>query len=122
MAITKTADGTIIITGAEDTRRFAFLSQKHAMKLELAGIRVARFSVIARVKKHYGFHGNKQSVYDQFCKHHGLTDPPRPDRYGRTWPYPDNELCPTCGQPDSCGDCNHEPLTDKEVHKLTQEP
>lgn len=37
------------------------------------------------------------------------------DRFGRTWPYPKNELCPECGQPDSCGDCNHQPLTDADV-------
>jgi hypothetical protein len=38
-----------------------------------------------------------------------------PDRYGREWDLPASELCPTCGQPDNCGDCNHEPYTDDEA-------
>jgi len=40
------------------------------------------------------------------------------DRFGRIWDLPSNELCPTCGQPDSCGDCNHNPLEVREVRKL----
>lgn len=40
------------------------------------------------------------------------------DKYGRLWDFPENELCPACGQPDSCGDCNHEPLSNDEVHML----
>jgi len=43
------------------------------------------------------------------------------DRYGREWPFPTEELCPECGQPDSCGDCNHERLTDEEVVELLGE-
>jgi len=42
----------------------------------------------------------------------------RKDRFGRKWPYPVSELCPICGQPDSCGDCNHRRLTDKEVKQI----
>ena len=37
------------------------------------------------------------------------------DQYGRWWPYPINELCPTCKQPDNCGDCNHQRLPDTDV-------
>jgi hypothetical protein len=40
------------------------------------------------------------------------------DIYGRKWPYPEGELCPVCGQPDSCGDCNHTMLTNKEVQDI----
>ena len=40
------------------------------------------------------------------------------DRYGRSWNLPDVELCPECGQPDSCGDCNHAKLLDDEVLQL----
>lgn len=40
------------------------------------------------------------------------------DIYGRTWTFPINELCPTCGQPDSCGDCDHTKLTDENVETL----
>ena len=42
------------------------------------------------------------------------------DKYGRKWPFPENELCPECGQPDSCGDCNHKRLTDKDVRMLLE--
>jgi hypothetical protein len=41
-----------------------------------------------------------------------------PDRYGRIWEIPDVEKCPECGQPDSVGDCTHQPLTDGEARLL----
>lgn len=45
--------------------------------------------------------------------------PPRPDRFGRDWgSLPDDELCAECGQPDNCGDCTHEPLSDAEYADL----
>lgn len=31
---------------------------------------------------------------------------------------PDDERCPECGQPDNCGDCNHEPLTEADIQLL----
>ena len=37
------------------------------------------------------------------------------DKYGRKWELPSYQLCPECGQPDSCGDCNHGKLKNKEV-------
>ncbi len=37
------------------------------------------------------------------------------DIYNRKWNLPKKELCPTCGQPDSVGDCNHKKLKNKEV-------
>jgi hypothetical protein len=40
------------------------------------------------------------------------------DKYGRTWDFPPYELCDVCGQPDSCGDCNHQPLADEEVLEI----
>lgn len=40
------------------------------------------------------------------------------DRFGRAWQLPKTELCPTCGQPDNTGECNHLPLTDEEVEIL----
>ena len=40
------------------------------------------------------------------------------DKFGRTWKLPKNELCPKCGQPDSCGSCNHKRLTNKEVEMI----
>lgn len=32
--------------------------------------------------------------------------------------YPQNELCPICKQPDSCGDCDHTIMTGKEAEPL----
>jgi hypothetical protein len=40
------------------------------------------------------------------------------DNYGVSWELPASELCPECGQPDNCGDCNHEPLTADDVREL----
>lgn len=40
------------------------------------------------------------------------------DNFGRLWNLPNYELCPVCGQPDNCGDCNHEPLTETQVIEL----
>lgn len=33
------------------------------------------------------------------------------DSFGRVWNLPESELCPTCKQPDNCGDCNHNRLS-----------
>ena len=40
------------------------------------------------------------------------------DRYGRLWDLPAIELCPECGQPDNCGDCQHGPLSDADARLL----
>ncbi len=42
------------------------------------------------------------------------------DKFGVTWYLPKEELCPECGQPDSCGDCNHTQLSEEDVKKLKQ--
>ena len=39
------------------------------------------------------------------------------DRYGRIWPR-GIETCEECGQPDNCGDCNHEKLGADEARAL----
>lgn len=50
-----------------------------------------------------------------------LADPPpvvaeHVDSFGRRWPATTIlESCSTCGQPDNCGECNHEPLTMEDV-------
>lgn len=57
-----------VLEGREALERFRLLQLKYAMRLELKGLRHSRLgSVIAKVKKAYGFRGNKQRVYDQFC-------------------------------------------------------
>ncbi len=40
------------------------------------------------------------------------------DKYGRSWNLPESELCPQCGQPDSCGDCDHTRLSAEDVALL----
>ncbi|KKN32338.1 hypothetical protein LCGC14_0814870 [marine sediment metagenome] len=40
------------------------------------------------------------------------------DKFGRIWDLPAWELCQWCGQPDNCGDCNHEQLTTTDVQEL----
>lgn len=39
------------------------------------------------------------------------------DSFGNQWPD-SFELCPTCKQPDNCGDCDHTPLPASEVSEL----
>lgn len=43
------------------------------------------------------------------------------DNFGRKWNLPSEELCSTCGQPDNCGDCNHEALSNDEAKALGAE-
>jgi hypothetical protein len=38
------------------------------------------------------------------------------DAWGRQ--YPGMTLCPVCGQPDDCGDCNHGRLSDDDVRAI----
>jgi len=46
------------------------------------------------------------------------TSAPITDLFGRKWNRPAYQLCPTCHQPDDCGDCNHKPLNPDEVREL----
>ncbi len=43
------------------------------------------------------------------------------DKYGREWDLHKNELCPICGQPDNCNECNHEKLTEEDVRMINNE-
>ena len=40
------------------------------------------------------------------------------DKYGVKWKLPKNELCSSCGQPDSVGECNHKQLSGESVEIL----
>lgn len=40
------------------------------------------------------------------------------DKFGVGWKLHKKELCPDCGQPDSCGECNHVQLSKDEVKLL----
>ena len=44
-------------------------------------------------------------------------------RYPINWSkyFPKEELCPTCGQPDSCDDCNHNVISKEEAQVLLPE-
>lgn len=63
-----------VIDTPEGVEMFRLLQLKYAMRLELrTGMKHSRLgSVVAKVKKQYGYKGNKQSVYEQFCSQHGL--------------------------------------------------
>lgn len=43
----------------------------------------------------------------------------RIDIFGRQWPFTSlEEFCPTCGQPDNCGDCSHGDLGDDDAKNI----
>ena len=44
------------------------IARKHALKLELAGLKHSGGSVYALVKRTHGLRGNKQSVFTQYCE------------------------------------------------------
>ena len=48
---------------------YALLQIKSALKLEVAGMKHSRGSAYAKVKKDFGFKGNKQSVLKQLVAH-----------------------------------------------------
>lgn len=62
-----------VIDTPDGIEKFRLLQLKHAMKLELLGMKHSKLgSIISKVKKQYGFKGNKQSIVTQFCMHHGI--------------------------------------------------
>jgi len=64
----------MIIDTPEGIELYRLLQLKYAMKLELeTGMKHSRLgSVIAKVKKHYGYTGSKRAVYERFCREHGF--------------------------------------------------
>lgn len=46
---------------------FSLLAMKGRYKLELSGLKGRGQTMYSLVKKRYGFKGNRQAVYDQFC-------------------------------------------------------
>lgn len=56
------------ITGTSNIQLTQMIAQKHALLLELKGLKHSGGSVYARIKKHYGLRGSRQSVYTQFCE------------------------------------------------------
>ena len=66
MAIEKSANGGITITG-KDIDLYRMLAQKHALSLEIKGLKLSRGSIYAMIKKEYNLKGSKVRVYEQFC-------------------------------------------------------
>lgn len=55
----------VVLNDPKAIRRFFQLTQLKAMELEAKGLKHSRGSVYAKVKKDYGFIGNRQSVIKQ---------------------------------------------------------
>ena len=51
-----------------ESRLYNMIAQKHALSLEMKGLKHSRGSVYAHIKRVYGLRGNKQSVFTQFCE------------------------------------------------------
>ena len=49
-------------------RLFRMMSMKHALGLEIKGLRHSRGSVYALIKREFGLRGNRESVFTQFCE------------------------------------------------------
>lgn len=61
-------DGPIVITGKENIAAVRLLALKGMMKLQLMGLKHSSGSIIAKVKREFGFKGSNKSVYEQFLK------------------------------------------------------
>ena len=51
-----------------NTELFHMVQLKHALALEIKGLKLSRGSAYAYIKKHYGLRGNRKSVHTQFCE------------------------------------------------------
>jgi hypothetical protein len=65
MAIEKTEDGTLVITG-EHIDVYRMLALKGALKLEMLGMKRRGPSAYSIIKSELGLRGNKASVLKQF--------------------------------------------------------
>lgn len=59
----------IVLVGEQQTRMFRLIAMKHALRLEILGLKNSRGSVYALVKREFGFKGNKQAVLEQLTAH-----------------------------------------------------
>jgi hypothetical protein len=57
------------ITQPNQIALFQLLAQKSAFRLELAGMKGRGRSMHIMIKEKYGFKGNRQAVYTQFCEY-----------------------------------------------------
>lgn len=63
-----TQAGSVSLTEPKQIELYHMMTQRSALKLEIAGLKMSRGSVYAHIKRTYGLRGNKQSVYTQFCE------------------------------------------------------
>lgn len=59
----------IVITGKDNIKMFHLLQLKHALRLEIIGLKHSQGSAYAYIKKMLNFKGNKQKVLDQLIAH-----------------------------------------------------
>lgn len=69
----KEFNGGTLVTGP-GIRLYQFLARKHALKLEIFGMKRRGASVYSICKKEYGLKGNKKSVLEQMEKAEVNTD------------------------------------------------
>jgi uncharacterized protein (DUF2141 family) len=60
--------GGTIVTGAASINLVRMTALKGMLRLELVGMKRRGQSVYSIIKREYNFKGNKQKVFDQFCK------------------------------------------------------
>lgn len=59
---------TIVISGPQNVAKARLITLKHALKLEVLGMKRRGRSVYSIVKQEFGFKGSKQKVLDQLIK------------------------------------------------------
>lgn len=59
---------SVVFDTPEQIRMARLLTLRAALKLEVMGLR-GRVSAYATVKREFGFRGNKERVYTQFCEY-----------------------------------------------------
>jgi hypothetical protein len=64
----KDIDGGIMVTGEASINLFRMTALKSMLRLELVGMKRRGRSAHSIVKQEYNLKGNKQKVFDQFCK------------------------------------------------------
>lgn len=64
----ESSSGCTIIDTPEGIRMVRLLALRGALKLEILGLR-GRVNAYQIVKREFGFKGNRQAVYTQFCEY-----------------------------------------------------
>lgn len=60
----------VVIAEPEDINLYRLCVLRSALKLEMTGLTIVRGSTAyARIKREFGFRGNKQRVYTQLCEY-----------------------------------------------------